>query len=104
MMQEYVFDKQKIMDAYNGKVKDWFGNPSNEADAIQETFTFLNGEDLKRAHELYNLSIKHVNGNTYVKAEGTYKEYEEARNEFFSELGFEISGKMLQEAEREVER
>lgn len=105
MENTYSFNKAALAKIYNGQKKDYEGNPTNEADAIQEMFTVLQGEDLKRAHELYNLAIKHVNGNTYVQAEGTYEEYVSKRDEFFRELGFELNGRMLVEAEElEMER
>ena len=108
-MEKYNFNKQLILDNYNGKLKvdSWSDDHTNETDAIQATFTFLQGEDLKRAHALYNLALKHVNGNSRVQAEESYAEYEERRNAFFSELGFRVSGKKLErneEIEEEMER
>ena len=106
MESNYNFDRQKILDTYNGKLKNdsWSDEYTNEVDAIQETFTFLQGDDLNRAGDLFNLALKHVNGNTYVKAEGSYDQYVEKRNAFFEELGFEIRGNKLEEAEHDLER
>ena len=106
MEREYNFDRQKIMDTYNGKRKNdsWSDEYTNEVDAIQETFNFLTGDDLKRAGDIFNLALKYVNGNAYVKVEGSYAEYTEKRNTFFEELGFEVKGNKLEEADRGMER